>query len=340
MIMAASKMIHTTRKGGAVEHLAMSSDTPSLCGRVTYGTADSTRRLCKACAKIAGIQYSANVNDWTDLERTFIHLPREAGQWQMLQDVVDDYAKGMTNQPRRIALYQAALAARNTATTVITNHSDSRMINKPNNGVGGFGKEKRIPGATENQRIALRKMGAYVDSLFVQLFDLKGTEYAEAQKTFTVDSMTDEYFDKLTRTEIDKAFKVNSELISRLKLECGQARDAKRVEERKTGKAPQPAEDGYYVYGDTFVCAKWNRAHTGQYATVWSHDAKEWEWDGKTSYKLMADIRAGKLSKVTPEDAARFGDLYGRCMRCSRKLTDANSIEMAMGKTCAGKMGW
>lgn len=337
MIMAASKMIHTSRKGGAVEHLAMSSDAPSLCGRMAYGTGNG-KRLCKTCARIARVDMSAMVGDWTDAERVFIHMPREAGQWQMLADVVDDYARlgEGSNNARRIALYQAALSARSMTTTVITNHSDARMIQGNGNGFGT--KSARVPGATENQRNALRKMAAFVDSLFSQLFELQGKEISESDPT-TLGAMTDEWFNNLTRTEIDKQFKSLSALIERLKGECNKARDAKRTEERKAGKV-NPAEDGYYVYGDTFVCVKWNRAKTGQYATVWDTESQSWEYDGSQSRKLMVDVKAGKLSKVTPEDAKRFGDLYGVCMKCSRTLTDPESIANGIGPVCAGKMGW
>lgn len=218
MIMAADKMTRTSRKGGAVVHLSMSSDTPSLCGRMAYGTGNG-KRLCKTCARIARVDLSSQVSNWSDLDRWFITLPREAGQWQMLQDVVDDYARcGVgSNDPKRIALYQAALAHRNTATTVITNNSDASMIRSNGNGFGS--KTARVPGATENQRNALRKMAAFVDSLFSQLFELQGKEISESDPT-TLSAMTDEWFNNLTRTEIDKQFKTLSALIERLKGEC------------------------------------------------------------------------------------------------------------------------
>lgn len=332
MIMAASKMIHTSRKGGAVEHLAMSADAPSLCGRMAYGTGNG-KRLCKTCARIAHVDLSATVGDWTDAERVFIHLPREAGQWQMIADVVDDYARlgEGSNDARRVALYQAALSARSMATTVITNHSDGQ-VRTGNGNVMGYGKEKTVRGIlTDNQRNALIKMDAFMSSLARQILELQGKE------TYPIGTLPEEFFAMLTtREKINKVFDNYSREINKLKSELSELQRAARKTESKV----DPAEDGYYVYGDTFVCVKWNRAKTGQYATVWDTESQSWEYDNSQSRKLMAEVKAGKLSRVTPEDAKRFGDLYGVCMKCSRTLTDPESIANGIGPVCADKMGW
>lgn len=42
--------------------------------------------------------------------------------------------------------------------------------------------------------------------------------------------------------------------------------------------------------------------------------------------------------RMTAEDAAEFGRLYGVCCRCGLTLTDDESIARGMGKDCAGKM--
>lgn len=70
------------------------------------------------------------------------------------------------------------------------------------------------------------------------------------------------------------------------------------------------------------------------YTKVWSPSA-------------MKFIRvSGWLSKVseatlmTKEQATKYGTLYGVCLRCSRPLTDEESIAQGFGPVCAGKMGW
>lgn len=42
--------------------------------------------------------------------------------------------------------------------------------------------------------------------------------------------------------------------------------------------------------------------------------------------------------RMTMEDAKAFGALYGTCVRCGRTLTLEESIERAMGRTCASKI--
>jgi len=43
--------------------------------------------------------------------------------------------------------------------------------------------------------------------------------------------------------------------------------------------------------------------------------------------------------RMTVDEAARYGRLYGRCMVCGRTLTDEGSIERGIGPICASK-GW
>lgn len=54
----------------------------------------------------------------------------------------------------------------------------------------------------------------------------------------------------------------------------------------------------------------------------------------------LAKAGVEKAWRMNREDAAKFGRLYGVCVRCHRDLTDEVSIDRAMGPVCAGKMGW
>jgi hypothetical protein len=44
--------------------------------------------------------------------------------------------------------------------------------------------------------------------------------------------------------------------------------------------------------------------------------------------------------RMSMEEARAFGALYGTCLRCGRTLTLEESIERAMGSTCAKKANW
>jgi hypothetical protein len=54
----------------------------------------------------------------------------------------------------------------------------------------------------------------------------------------------------------------------------------------------------------------------------------------------------GGLKKLRPEwrmtlaEATKYGKLYGCCIRCGLTLTKEESIERAMGDTCASKGNW
>lgn len=59
----------------------------------------------------------------------------------------------------------------------------------------------------------------------------------------------------------------------------------------------------------------------------------EFRYAGIAPLKFLA-----ASDRMSLEDAAKFGRLYGRCVRCGRELTLEESIERAMGRTCASKM--
>lgn len=356
-------LIRANRKGGNVAHLLRAVDAPSVCGRVmAYVPGGEGLRLCKTCTRITGVAMDIDTVAFPEIPE-LSSLPALAPEWEAIErewlrnadsftmgnarDVLTQYMDNpseydMTNAHtvRMLAKYRAYLKLHTGADFLDPTDTVAPSLNRG----GGDGmvnrnstSRARSQGATPNQRAALLKQAAFIDSLFSQLFEIQGKDVKEDERDYAVKSYTNEAFDKMTRADIDKQFKGNSSLIDRLKLEIEKAKQ----EARKTATVKVPAADeGYFIYGDTFLCVKSNRAGTGQYATVWSHDSESWEYDRGQSYKLMRDAREGKFPRVTPEAAASFGELYGRCMRCSRKLTDANSIAEAMGKVCAGKMGF
>lgn len=358
-------LIRANRKGGNVAHLLRAVDAPSVCGRVmVYVPGGEGLRLCKTCTRITGVAMDIDTVAFPEIPE-LSSLPALAPEWEAIErewlrnadsftmgnarDVLTQYMDNpseydMTNAHtvRMLAKYRAYLKLHTGADFLDPTDTVAPSINRG----GGDGmvnrnstSRARSQGATPNQRAALLKQAAFIDSLFSQLFEIQGKDVKEDERDYAVKSYTNEAFDKMTRADIDKQFKGNSSLIDRLKLEIEKAKQEARKNAPATVKVPA-ADEGYFIYGDTFLCVKSNRAGTGQYATVWSHDSESWVFDRPLSYKLMKDAREGKFPRVTPEAAAAFGELYGRCMRCSRKLTDANSIAEAMGKVCAGKMGF
>lgn len=361
MIMRTHTRAH--RKGGAVAHI-MRDASVSVCGRIMVVIPGGDGlRLCKTCARITGVQMEIDTLAFPEIPELST-LPALSPEWAAIErdwlKNADSFTMGnarevltqyMTNPSeydmthahtvRMLAKYRAYLKLhtgadfldpKDTVAPSMQRRQGDGMVNPNSKSVA------KSKGATPNQRAALMRQAAFIDSLFSQLFAIQGKEVEEKDKDYAVKSYTPEFFDNLTtRESIDKQFKGNSALIDRLKLEIDKA----RKESPKTATVKTPAADeGYFMYGDTFLCVKSNRAGTGQYATVWSHETESWEFDRAASYKLMKEAREGKFPRVTPEAAAAFGELYGRCMRCSRTLTDANSIAEAMGKVCAGKMGF
>lgn len=89
-------------------------------------------------------------------------------------------------------------------------------------------------------------------------------------------------------------------------------------------------EPGVYFDGERYYKVVQNQEGTRLYAKVW--DA-EWQYAPGAIRDLTADM------KVTAEQAARFGKLWGSCVFCSRLLTDERSVEVGYGPVCADKNG-
>lgn len=61
--------------------------------------------------------------------------------------------------------------------------------------------------------------------------------------------------------------------------------------------------------------------------------------EAKFEYAPGVVNRTSTETLMTREDGAKFGRLYGMCVKCAATLTDEESIERGMGPVCAGK-GW
>lgn len=114
---------------------------------------------------------------------------------------------------------------------------------------------------------------------------------------------------------------------------------AKAANRKRPAKAaPGKPEDGYYEMNGDIIKVQWNRAGTHMYAKRLRKD------DVHAGFQVESGLvnRMQGATPLTPETAAVYGPLYGRCLnpKCSRLLTDEESIARGFGPECWGKMGW
>jgi hypothetical protein len=132
--------------------------------------------------------------------------------------------------------------------------------------------------------------------------------------------------------------------------------------ERKAPADSVEVEEGWFVEEKTgeIAVVKFNRQKTRKYAMrarlekdpsgFVPHpdedvDPDEYLEERDHPVRLSWDYEAGLISKIarggwrkmTKEEAASFGRLYGVCLACGRTLTDPESIERGIGPICASK---
>lgn len=344
-------MIRATRKGGAVAHLMRAESAPSVCGRVmVLIPGGEGLRLCKTCARITGVQMDIDtrtqdglpvVTDWTEVEQSFIKGANDSFTLGMCREVLaqyetnpEDYAT--PHMRRHVAMMRAALSLHTGRDYVDpVDAPEAKRAGRGGDGMVNPNSKSvaRSKGATPNQRAALLRQAAFIDSLFSQLFEIQGKEVTEDEKDYAVKSYTPEAFDKMTRADIDKQFKGNSSLIDRLKEEIRKAK-------QDAPKAALPSASLTVGLGD--ICKyegelyKIKVSQAGRpYALKWDTDTESWDYDSAR----------GVIRKLTPEhlataeDAAQFGHLYHRCVFCSRPLAKDESEAVGYGPDCAEKRG-
>jgi uncharacterized CHY-type Zn-finger protein len=108
----------------------------------------------------------------------------------------------------------------------------------------------------------------------------------------------------------------------------------------------EPAAEGFYQKNGSVFKVQMNLAGTRRYAkvlevvegvdTLTGEDSARGQW-------VIARGAVYQLStehKLSKEQAAEFGKLYGVCCICGRRLTNEESIAAGIGPICSGKMGW
>lgn len=108
------------------------------------------------------------------------------------------------------------------------------------------------------------------------------------------------------------------------------------VQPEKSG----PVGEGFYKVGEDIFKVQLSQSSGRPYAkllTVYKgEDDKNkarWEYMSGAIYNLRSE------HKLTGEEAAAFGKLYGFCVFCGKQLNDERSIFVGYGQICAGNYG-
>lgn len=107
-------------------------------------------------------------------------------------------------------------------------------------------------------------------------------------------------------------------------------------------KQQDQPEIGVYVFPDgSIVKTQPNKAKTNVYTMVWVEirgerlvDATEERVHGEWEYAPELKARIPEARKMTLDEAKAFILRYGKCVRCSRKLKAADSVERGIGPVC------
>lgn len=95
-------------------------------------------------------------------------------------------------------------------------------------------------------------------------------------------------------------------------------------------------EDGYYTFNDKTIKIVRSPQTGNLYAKELT--VSGWEYSQGTVYQMKNPAKYGTPTKLTVEEAGKLGHIYGRCIICSRTLTDEYSIANGIGPVCAGKL--
>jgi hypothetical protein len=98
----------------------------------------------------------------------------------------------------------------------------------------------------------------------------------------------------------------------------------------------QPATDGWYRKDEVIYkvqVAVNGSGHVYAKQLVVEEGTGRWEYARGMAYQLT------EADRLSTEDAAAFGKLYGVCAVCGRILTDEKSIEQGIGPVCISRLG-
>lgn len=102
-----------------------------------------------------------------------------------------------------------------------------------------------------------------------------------------------------------------------------------------------PATEGFYLHGSKIY--KVQRAVHGSghlYAKMLVLEGRDDDVRGTWVYARGAINGLHQDLRMTEDEAAAFGKLYGICCICGTQLNNEVSVERGIGPVCAKKMGW
>lgn len=126
----------------------------------------------------------------------------------------------------------------------------------------------------------------------------------------------------------------------------------KTTQERREQRVQEPVDEGWYKVDDTIYKVQLAVHGSGRpYAKelvleellqeekieLGIADLVATSHRGRWEYAPGAIKRLRPEHKLSIEEAAEYGKLYGVCVRCARTLTKEESIARGMGDVCAGK---
>lgn len=94
-------------------------------------------------------------------------------------------------------------------------------------------------------------------------------------------------------------------------------------------EAPAVVEAGFYLLDGNIVKVQQSKTSLKLYAKTLILSTKRFEYAPGVVHKLSPE------SKLTLEQAAKFGHATGVCAICSRDLSDPVSVERGIGPVCA-----
>lgn len=93
----------------------------------------------------------------------------------------------------------------------------------------------------------------------------------------------------------------------------------------------EPVAAGFYLMDGTVYRVKPNKAGTHTYATELDPTTGRWDYARGVVGRLSA------ADALTPEEAARRGRHWGRCVFCGDELSNPESVERGIGPVCYRK---
>ena len=94
--------------------------------------------------------------------------------------------------------------------------------------------------------------------------------------------------------------------------------------------------DGIYVTDDgRTIKVQEARNGSGRLYAKLMDDAGSFNYETGLIGTLASMFQHGKARRMTLDEAAQYGALYGRCIECGRSLTDEASIAAGIGPVCS-----